>query len=58
MVDRMYAFERMKSAGAWLTTSESVILALMGGSSHPKFKQVQQLVLNTASDSGLLSHGN
>lgn len=26
MVDRMYAFERMKQAGAWLTTSESIIL--------------------------------
>ncbi|KAI7696134.1 hypothetical protein SSS_06137 [Sarcoptes scabiei] len=26
MVDRMYAFDRMKQAGAWLTTSESVIL--------------------------------
>ena len=26
MVDRMFAFDRMKSAGAWLTTSESVIL--------------------------------
>lgn len=26
MVDRMFAFERMKAAGAWLTTSESVIL--------------------------------
>ena len=26
MVDRMFAFERMKQAGAWLTTSESVIL--------------------------------
>lgn len=29
MVDRMYAFERMKQAGAWLTTSESVILYVL-----------------------------
>ncbi len=26
MVDRMFAFQRLKAAGAWLTTSEAVIL--------------------------------
>jgi len=55
MVDRMFAFERMKAAGAWLTTSESVILGLVGDASHPKFKDCQKLIMETAPDSGLLS---
>ncbi|RWS08472.1 mitochondrial associated endoribonuclease MAR1-isochorismatase superfamily-like protein [Dinothrombium tinctorium] len=55
MVDRMFSFDRMKAAGAWLTTSESVILGLLGGSSHPKFKECQKLILSPAPDSGLLS---
>ncbi|KAH9426412.1 isochorismatase domain-containing protein 2-like [Dermatophagoides pteronyssinus] len=55
MVDRMFAFERMKQAGAWLTTSESVILGLVADASNPKFRDVQKLILQTAPDSGLLS---
>jgi nicotinamidase-related amidase len=55
MVDRMYAFERMKASGAWLTTSESVILGLVGDSAHPKFKECQKLIMESAPDSGLLS---
>ena len=55
MVDRMYAFERMKAAGAWLTTSEAVILGLVGDASHPKFRDCQKLIMQTAPDSGLLS---
>lgn len=55
MVDRMFAFERMKAAGAWLTTSESVILGLVGDSSHPKFRDCQKLIMQSAPDSGLLT---
>ena len=55
MVDRMYAFERMKAAGAWLTTSEAVILGLVGDSAHPKFREVQKIIMKSAPDSGLLS---
>lgn len=56
MVDRMFAFERMKASGAWLTTSESVILGLLGGSHHPKFKDVQKFIMEPAPDSGLLDY--
>lgn len=54
MVDRFFGFERMKASGAWLTTSESIILSLLGGSAHPKFKEVQKLIMESAPDSGLL----
>ncbi|CAN8004348.1 unnamed protein product [Ixodes hexagonus] len=55
MVDRFFGFERMKASGAWLTTSESVILGLLGGSAHPKFKELQKLIMEPAPDSGLLT---
>ncbi|KAI1289224.1 Isochorismatase domain-containing protein 2 [Halotydeus destructor] len=43
MIDRMFAFERMKSSGAWLTTCESVILGLLGDSRHPNSKSASSL---------------
>ncbi|KAK8751136.1 hypothetical protein OTU49_013120, partial [Cherax quadricarinatus] len=55
MVDRMYAFERVRDSGAFLTTSESVILGLAGGSSHPMFKQLQKIIWESAPDTGLLA---
>lgn len=51
----MYSFQRMKAMGAWLTTSESVILSLVGDASHPKFKDFQRIIRDPAPDSGLLS---
>lgn len=56
MVDRMYAFDRMKEAGAFLTTSESALLGLCKDAAHPKFKQIQRLIAQPAPDSGLLMH--
>ncbi|KAM5131879.1 isochorismatase domain-containing protein 2 [Mantella aurantiaca] len=54
-VDRLVALSRIKQSGAFLTTSEGVILQLLQDSSHPKFKQVQNLIMEPAPDSGLLS---
>lgn len=54
-VDRMFAIERMRSAGVFISTSESVIFELLGDSKHPKFKQVQPLIKESAPDSALLS---
>ncbi|CAJ0931307.1 unnamed protein product, partial [Mesorhabditis belari] len=45
---RKYAFKQMKQAGAVLTTSESVILGLLDGADHPKFREVQKLILQSA----------
>ncbi|XP_072281672.1 isochorismatase domain-containing protein 2 [Pyxicephalus adspersus] len=54
-VDRLFALSRLKQSGAFLTTSEGVILQLLQDASHPKFKQVQKLIIEPAADSGLLS---
>lgn len=56
MVDRMYAFDRMKEAGAFLTTSESALLGLCQDAAHPKFKEIQRLIAQPAPDSGLLAY--
>ncbi|GFT35396.1 isochorismatase domain-containing protein 2 [Nephila pilipes] len=55
MVDRMYSFQRMKAMGAWLTTSESVMLGLVGDYTHPNFKEIQKLIREPTPESGLLS---
>ncbi|OWF53085.1 isochorismatase domain-containing protein 2-like [Mizuhopecten yessoensis] len=55
MVDRMFAYQRIKEAGAFLTTSESMLLSLCNDASHPKFKPIQKLIWESAPDSGLLT---
>ncbi|XP_038598495.1 isochorismatase domain-containing protein 1 [Tachyglossus aculeatus] len=55
MMDRMFALERLARAGAVVTTSEAVLLQLVGDKEHPKFKDVQALIKAGAPESGLLS---
>ena len=50
----MYAFERLKAAGAFLTTSESVALGLIPDSKHPRFRDIQKIIFHSAPDTGLL----
>ena len=52
----MFAIDRMKCAGAHITTSESMILMLAAGSRHPRFKELQKVIWDSAPDSGLLTH--
>eukprot|EP00056_Hartaetosiga_gracilis_P020466 m.19541 g.19541 ORF g.19541 m.19541 type:complete len:196 (+) comp8476_c0_seq1:155-742(+) len=54
MVDRMFAIDKMRQAGADITTCESMLFQLMGDSKHPKFKQVQKLIMDISPDSQLL----
>lgn len=44
----------MSEAGAQLTTSESVILGFVEDAAHPKFRDVQKIIMESAPDSGLL----
>ena len=44
----------MRQAGAYLTTSESMILSLAGGSDHPQFKALQSIIKTEAADTMLL----
>jgi nicotinamidase-related amidase len=43
-VDHDVALRRLEKAGAILTTSEGALFEWVGGSSHPKFKQISALV--------------
>ena len=51
-----FALSRLRDVGAFLTTSECVILGFAADSSHPKFKGLQKIVMKSAPDTGLLSH--
>jgi nicotinamidase-related amidase len=42
-VDRETALRKMERSGAILTTAEMAAFELLGGASHPRFKQVQAL---------------
>lgn len=39
-VDRLVALARMRQSGAFLATSESLILQLVRDAAHPQFKEV------------------
>ena len=43
-LDRNVAIQNMKTIGAYLTTTEAVILNLLGDKNHPKFKEVQRII--------------
>ncbi len=53
MLDRVTALKRLRQSGAFLTTSECIILGLAADSAHPKFKQLQKIVMQPAADTGL-----
>ncbi|XP_012605711.1 isochorismatase domain-containing protein 2 isoform X2 [Microcebus murinus] len=54
-VDRLVALARMRQSGAFLSTSEGLILQLVRDAAHPKFKEISKLIKEPAPDSGLLS---
>lgn len=45
-LDRSVALDRIRAAGCFLTTSESVIYELMKTARHEKFKSILQIVKN------------
>lgn len=54
MTDRKVALERLKQVGAFLTTSECVILGLAPDAAHPSFRGLQKLVMVPAWDTGIV----
>jgi hypothetical protein len=43
--DRMVALQLLNTAGAALTTTESLMLGLVGGADHPRFKDLSKLLI-------------
>ena len=52
--DRHFALERMRGIGAFLNTTESVILSLLGDAKHPSFKEVQAIIKSLEQSTGLV----
>ncbi|MBN3302943.1 ISOC2 protein, partial [Amia calva] len=54
-VDRLFALSRLRQSGAFLTTVEGAILQLVQDAAHPRFKEIQKLLVHPSPDTGLLS---
>ena len=52
--DRKLAIQRMAKIGAHVSTTESIILSLVGDAAHPQFKPIQKLIKEISPDTGLL----
>lgn len=57
-MDRLFAIQRFQHSGATVTTSEAILLQLVGDKDHPSFKEVQGLIKVSAPVSGLISAVN
>jgi len=55
--DRSLAYERLKQAGCIMSSGETVLMELLGSKDHPKFKEVQKVVMERAPDTGLYKTG-
>uniref|UniRef100_A0A8D2DVI7 Isochorismatase domain containing 2 n=1 Tax=Sciurus vulgaris TaxID=55149 RepID=A0A8D2DVI7_SCIVU len=53
-VDRLMALARMRQSGAFLSTSEGLIMQLVRDAAHPQFKEIQKIIKEPVPDSGLL----
>jgi len=53
--DRNIAFDRLRHAGAFITTSESSVFELLHDATNPKFKQVSALLREPREDVGPFS---
>ena len=54
MTDRIWGLKRLRDSGAFLTTSEGLILSFAPDAAHPKFRQLQKIVMDSAHDTGLV----
>lgn len=51
--DRTFALDRLRTAGAIVTTTESILFQLVADKDHPNFKEIQSLVKVLPPDAGL-----
>jgi len=51
--DRTFALQRLRDAGAIITTTESVLFQCIGHKDHDKFKDIQALIKSLPPDCGL-----
>lgn len=47
--------QRFRHMGATVTTSEAILLQLVGDKDHPKFKEIQQLIKVLPPETGLVN---
>ena len=57
LTDRKFALRALERHGAQLTTSECALLHLMRDSAHPKFREVQKLIVQASPDCGYVQAG-
>ncbi|XP_065336292.1 isochorismatase domain-containing protein 1 [Cloeon dipterum] len=53
--DRLLAFDRLKQAGCFISTRESIIFKLLGDKEHPKFNETRPLFANPMAPTGLVT---
>lgn len=53
--DRLFALSRLKQSGAFLTTTEGILLQLVQDAKHPNFKEIQRLMAHPSPDTGLIA---
>ena len=51
--DRKLAINNMENLGTFVSTIESIVLALVGDASDPNFKSIQKLIKELSPDTGL-----
>ena len=50
-----FFLQRFRHSGVTVTTSEALLLQLVGDKDHPKFKEIQGLIKQSAQESGLVA---
>jgi len=50
ITDRAFAVDRMRQSGGFITTHESILFMLLKDAKHPKFRDVQKLIMTSLPD--------
>jgi len=55
LADKKVAIRRLRSAGAIITTTESVLFQMIRDKNHPKFKEIQNIIKVLPPEVGILA---